>query len=1030
MQPTIAIVANRFSEYTRPIIEQMTAQFNAAGIGVLCVVGRELTATDGHYRNSVHAQNSVYRQCADYPVLGYIVLSSTLVADRSVECVQQFVQDLRHQPVVSFGIDFPGVLSLKPDNHAGMRDLMRHMTTNPARRNFVFIRGRKMRPDSEEREIQFRAALEAKAIPVQEDLILDGRFYSADAYVAMRALLAVRTDIHAVVAANDVMAISAIQALRELGLRVPEDVIVSGFDDSEIASDCVPPLTTVSYPYLEHAKLAADSLLALIYGSDAAAIIDSCNSTDSYLVTRHSSACSSNQDNAASGESVVSQPAPTSFPGQSHSVTKLLFRINQLLPNDTAQAVIRDHLRACVTDIDLEVVFLKSLQHYLQDVTRSRGEIAWCAYLVEDCVVTVKADARPCEQKMPFMTILIRARKLLDDARRFRAEKLAFETDRVRRLQDDLPIELASCMQLSDLSSSLGEFATAMSLKRFFLVLNLPESSIPESDDRYLVLSFKHNRTTWYESQFSTSEVLPENLADELGQGILVQVPICSEATILGYLLVDATGSPLLSVENLATSLGSAVSRCVRLQMFERQALDLRQKNASLVYLTNHDKLTGLKDRAAFSEQLATAMTCVQRGPGHLEMMLIDLDDFQAVNDSCGHGAGDDVLRQVAHRLQRLSRNIDHVARFSGDAFAILVKSQDEATAASALALRVMAEFEAPFQAANMDIVLTVSIGIARFGAGAGEADSVENLLKQSDISMYHAKSSGKNCVSSFADSMSVKIHKRMLLESAIKRGIEEDEFHVQYQPRIDVLTGAVLGFEALMRWQPQHLGIPVEDTGPDTFIALAEESGLIVKLDKLALEQSCAQLKIWRDQHQIETNVSVNMSVMRLQQPGLVEDVRETLQRYGITPSLIELELTESTAMKDISTSIETLKQLRLLGVQLSIDDFGTGYSSLAYLKRLPVTCLKIDQSFLKDVMENDADNSDAEIVKTIIALGKSMGYTLVAEGVELQEQCTFLIKNGCEQAQGFLFAPALSPTDATSILNQSFCENDTRVS
>lgn len=1018
MQPTIAIVANRYSDFRRPVIEQMAVQFNESGIGVLCVIGRELQAIGINTQNSMHAYNSVYRECAAYPVQGYIVLSSTLSFDGTLACVQQLVGQLCHKPVISFGIDIPGVLSLRPNNRAGMRDLMQHMTSDPLRRNFVFIRGGKTMPDSVEREAQFRATLETKGIPIQDDLILDGRFFSADAYAAMQNLLQTRTDIHAVVAASDVMAVSAIQALREHGLRVPEDVIVSGFDDREIASDCIPPLTTVSYAFTERASVAVDALMALMDGNDAASIVHACNSTDSRLVTRHSSAHSNDQRRIIGGGYVVSQAGPQSYFVQSDVATKLLARLDQLTPNNTVQATIRDHLRDSMTGIDAD--FLESLKHYLQDVSRSRGEIAWCEHLVEDCVA-VLTDAGLWEEQKQLMGTLIHGRKLLDDARRSHAQKLAFDTERVRRLQDDLHIELASCVELSNLSASLGEFARAMSLKRFFLILDQPETKGPHVGDKYLVLSFRHNSTTWYETQFPSTSVLPDDLVGELGHGLLVQVPLCSEAKILGYLLVDTSGVPTLSVENLANSIGNAVSSCIRLQVLEHQALDLRQKNASLVYLANHDELTGLKNRAALSDQLAASIARSQRKMCNLEVMFIDLDGFKAVNDSCGHAAGDNVLRQVAQRLTRLCRNTDHLARFGGDEFAILVESPLNNTSAHALALLVLAELEAPFLVANLDIVLTASIGIARFGDGEGEGDSVENLLKQSDTSMYHAKSSGKNRVSSFADSMSAEIHKRMLLESAIKRGIDEGEFHVQYQPRVNIVKGAILGFEALMRWRPSHSGIQVEDTSPDIFIALAEASGSIVKLDKLALEQACAQLKTWQEQYNIQTRVSVNMSVMRLQQPGLVGEVRETIERHGIDPSMIELEVTESAAMEDISINIKTLKELRLLGVNLSIDDFGTGYSSLAYLKKLPVTCLKIDQSFLKGVMDNDGDNSDAEIVKTIIALGKSMGYTLVAEGVEQQAQCDFLIQNGCEQAQGFLFAPSLSSSDATLMLSQS---------
>ena len=471
---------------------------------------------------------------------------------------------------------------------------------------------------------------------------------------------------------------------------------------------------------------------------------------------------------------------------------------------------------------------------------------------------------------------------------------------------------------------------------------------------------------------------------------------------------------------------GNAIRSCVRLQVLEHQALDLQQKNASLSYLAEHDALTGLKSRGGFIQRLEQLTVSAELGGKTLEVLFIDLDGFKTVNDNFGHGAGDELLKDVSHRLAGLLQGTDCCARFGGDEFALIVENTQGTSSASVRAEKILEVLERPFSVRDMSIVLSASIGIARWGNGIGEGATVEEILKQSDTAMYHAKASGKNCFCQYADSMAITLRKQMMLENAIKLGMEKDEFNVHYQPRFNMVTGEIQGFEALMRWHPSNKEILPEDTCPDVFIAIAETTGSISAIDHLALTQACRQLRAWSDEFNITTRISVNMSAMRLQQRGLIKEVRETLKTFAIEPGMIELELTESAAMDDIVQSVRTLKKLRLLGVDLSIDDFGTGYSSLAYLQKLPVNCLKIDQSFLKGAMVNNFKNSDAEIVKTTIALGKSMGYTMVAEGVEQQAQAGFLVRNGCELAQGFLYSKPLSSTAATSLLRRSCPQAD----
>ena len=490
----------------------------------------------------------------------------------------------------------------------------------------------------------------------------------------------------------------------------------------------------------------------------------------------------------------------------------------------------------------------------------------------------------------------------------------------------------------------------------------------------------------------------------------------------MGYLLIEPPFNSALSVENFATSIGSAVNNCLRLQVLADQTRELRTRNASLSYLAERDELTGLRNRNGFRQQLERSIKLAATKKCTLEVLFIDLDGFKAVNDSFGHDAGDVVLNIMAKRLKGLLRKTDCCARFGGDQFSVLLESPFGEESAFAFANRILDALKTPFSVGNMNITLGASIGVARYGNSSHESMTAVDLLKQSDTAMYQAKASGKNRSLQDHDSMPSVLHKRIKLESAMNRGLENGEFYVEFQPRVNVLTNEIHGFEALMRWNSILDDIHPDETLPNVFIPVAEATGSIIAIDQLALTLACKQLKYWRDTFQISTCMSVNMSVIRLQQPGLVDMVRNTLHEFGVDPGMIELEITESGVMDDIENSTRTLHKLRSLGVNLSIDDFGTGHSSLAFLKKLPVNCLKIDQSFLKELASDDFDNFDAKMVKSIIGLGNSMGFSVVAEGVEDTEQSRFLIDNGCEFAQGYLYSAALSSQDATALYCQSY--------
>ena len=1016
MQPTILIVGNHI-RFWRSVVNLISKELNEEGFSVLSLIGRD-SHTVNDSPDFLHGTESIYRTCADLPVQGYIVLTGTLSFQAAPQRVLELLERLSDKSVISLGTEIPNIPSVVPDNRSGMRALVDHMTRDPQRRNIAFIQGGRAMRDSIERETVFREVLSSKQIPVQEDLIIEGGFKPADAYTQMCKLLERRTDVETVVAASDLMAYSAIQALREYGLQVPDDVIVSGFNNRTDAITCAPPLTSVGYGFAECARTAVHALLTQINGGDANAVIAARDTSDTQVVIRRSSIPPAS-DLSSSLLAACAQPYLRETQDDSAKVRNATVNLPPPPnPLDQEQASIFGSFRKTIAGPDN--TFVEHLAKYLYSTIREASELEWCEQMTIhlEFIVASRSTDSSINHLLPCLS---KAREMVAEATGFYRERVAFENERIRRFQDNLHIELASCVEFTDLRIPIEKFVKAVPLRRLYLFFNYQTD---ERNARSLAKWFTFHElqdSSMNELAFDASKGLPSQLWQELNFGPLVLLPLCAGARTFGYLLIESTFNSALSVENLAISVGNAVNNCLRLQALAQQACELHKRNASLSYLAERDELTGLRNRSGFIDQLNHSIERAANKRCLIEILFIDLDGFKTINDSFGHDVGDIVLNIMAKRLAGLLGGADCCARFGGDEFSVLLESPVGDKSAITLADRVLNVLQVPFSVGKMSITLGASIGVARYGNGSDESVTVVDLLKQADTAMYQAKASGKNRVRFYTESMSIALHKRVKLENAITMGLDNGEFYVKYQPRVNVLTNEILGFEVLARWNTVHDDINPDETLPDVFIPVAEATGSIVEIDHLALTLACKQLKFWKDTFQISTRMSVNMSIMRLQQPGLVNTVQNTLQAFGVDPEMIELEITESGIMDDIENSMRTLNELRLLGVHLSIDDFGTGHSSLAYLKKLPVNCLKIDQSFLKGLANNNFDNFDAKIVQSIIRLANSMGFSVVAEGVENQAQCSFLIDNGCELAQGYLFSEALSSEDAIKLYKHS---------
>jgi len=420
----------------------------------------------------------------------------------------------------------------------------------------------------------------------------------------------------------------------------------------------------------------------------------------------------------------------------------------------------------------------------------------------------------------------------------------------------------------------------------------------------------------------------------------------------------------------------------------------LKHAQAKLDYQAHHDPLTGLPNRTLFENRLQAALTCAQASKRQGAVLFLDLDRFKHINDSLGHPVGDLLLKGIAQRLKEQVRDIDTVARLGGDEFIILLPGLQQPSDADHIANKLLACFSAPFQAGEHEFFTSASIGTSLYPQ---DGTDVASLIRNADAAMYRSKAKGRNRVESYTRDLTAQASERIALEHELRRAIERNELSLSYQPKFSLKTQSLVGAEALIRWTHPLFG----DVPPEHFITLAEENGMILQLGDWVLERACRQMQAWKKHYLAFGPLSINLAGAQLRQPSLVKRIDQLLKTHQLKAGDLQLEITENFIMSQAEEALAILHQLKQLGVQLAIDDFGTGYSSLSYLKRLPLDILKIDQSFIRGLPD---DPHDAAIARAIIALGRSMQLTIIAEGVENQAQQQFLAAEGCEQIQGYI--------------------------
>ena len=425
-------------------------------------------------------------------------------------------------------------------------------------------------------------------------------------------------------------------------------------------------------------------------------------------------------------------------------------------------------------------------------------------------------------------------------------------------------------------------------------------------------------------------------------------------------------------------------------------------------FLATHDNLTGLPNRIVFSQEVSDAALLGRRNGRKLAVMSVDLDRFKIINDTLGHAAGDSLLVEIAGRLKQCVRDSDVVARIGADEFMILLRDIADTEYVAGVARKMLAAIVKPLTVHGQECRVTASIGISLF---PNDAQDEETLAKNADAAMYAAKEAGRNTFLLHSDEIKTQSIERLMLETGLRRALERNEFVLHYQPKRELGSGGISGVEALLRWQHPELGL----LQPNQFVPLAEETGLIVPIGRWVLETACAQNMQWQRQGLPPIRMAVNLSARQFTDPNLLEDIRRALGRSAMPPALLELEITESLVMQDLARTVRLLHDIKDLGITLSIDDFGTGYSSMSMIRELPIDALKIDRSFVREIAR---DAEGQAIVKAIITLGQALDLTVVAEGVENDEQEAFLRAQNCDQEQGYLISEPLPAEEFAAFL------------
>ncbi len=517
-----------------------------------------------------------------------------------------------------------------------------------------------------------------------------------------------------------------------------------------------------------------------------------------------------------------------------------------------------------------------------------------------------------------------------------------------------------------------------------------------------------------YTTESSLAREFKESYLKQLNIHSILYLPISYDNEVIGVIChekISEKKSWTADEIDFANSVVKAISLSIEIKKRRLIQDELRDQKEMLHHHAHHDSLTKLPNRFLFNDRLNQAIKQAKRSHSKIAVLFIDLDHFKGINDSMGHKIGDELLVEVAARLKSKIRQTDTLARLGGDEFTIVldqINNEDDIVNVTQSLLKVMAT---PFNLSSQHLYITLSVGAAIY---PDDGETADELVKNADAAMYHAKDDGRNTYQFYTESMTEKAFERIAMETSFRNALKKNEFIVYYQPQIDAKTENLIGMEALVRWQHPDMGL----ISPSKFLGFAVETGLIIPLNLWVMKMAMLQTTQWNRKHLQPGVLALNLSILQLEKDDFIDTIKNLIEETGCEPSNLEFEVTEGQIMKDTKKSIRILQQLKDMGVSLAIDDFGTGYSSLSHLKRFPINKLKIDQSFIRDL---PFDEEDVILSKSVISLAKNMGMDVIAEGVETQQQKDFLLENGCHYIQGYYYSKPIPANEMQEFLEKN---------
>ncbi len=1018
-QPMVAIVMDTLHSYQKYMSTGIERELAQAGMRSIRIVLTEYDlAWAESERNEAPAFSDLMK---NENIAGIIALTSSVGGVMSVESFTRLVSSVKSIPVVHQGAIGNHVDTVAVNNKTAIRELMDHITQQIPNGKIGFIKGFGHHSDSAVRERAFRAYCKEHGITVHEELIIDGNFREAETYKAVSDLLATGIQVDAFVAANDNMAVAAVHAAQAFGLDVPHDIIIVGFDDRNIATECTPPLTTIRIDLNEHARATANQLIQRMK-SEAA--------QDDYLLRK--TATRPFEQKLINGQLII---RGTSQVGLQQGLSS------------THRSIAQSHYSAAVADIvsileieqgyqqitgetSLSQAFLDTLYNDSQTFETLLDQFehdASCEFEAHNVIhelhsgiATLLLAILQHDKKIKGFATLIRLKHKLSTIM-YRAQvRKSLDSSRDQQAYDRFHSSILQCQNISSVFDSLDDVLAKYSIGTAYVVLNNTNTSINmqlHQDESFQTLVYARRQGRRENTGFHR---IPKNFYLPIGfelsdtNGNLLIQPLNGHGTQCGYLIMEPGKIHSTIIGKIASCIAASVVNCNQLEEQLLHAHQLRAINAELARKTNYDSITGLPNRRQYLgtlEQLLHDSTLTSQP---FSVVQISLSDLKRIGMQHGIGNSDFLIRSLSARLADAVGAESRLFRTGAIDFSIILECQ--AQDLNEKLNELANQLEQPYELAGSTITMNYHAGVANF---PNHGQSRDELLNNATIALQEAEQSGEDCFVVFDPSDERQELNKWQIDQLMRQGLNNDEFQLYFQPRVNVATGKIKSFEALIRWfRPDDGSGKAQPIGPYIFIPIAEETGFISQLGDFVLSEACKQLTTWNAMG-LDTRLSVNLSTRELEENHLVDRVISTVKNHQLDTSRIELEVTESSAMMDIESTIEKLSDLQQHGFEIAIDDFGTEYSSLNYLKRLPANYLKIDRSFVKDITEADGgDSADAAIVRAVVTLGHSLGHKIVAEGVETEEQLAFLSMLGVDEIQGYYFSPPVDAIEAGKLL------------